>query len=297
MDNGRTTYAVSAFMRKRLARENSFAIWDLARWHSSCKNRRAMKSLLTSLGLSFVAVACAAPSQTSGVGESTVTSARTQEAKPELVETPAPVEVAKAETKEEAAPAASTPLPTCVKDKDGTCFPSLEYVKRLCSGSYPDVALSLFAKDSPWGRGYISHDTFSWNTFGARTSRAKVSEGEEIVLLRKHDAQGGIIVTGSAVTYDALRWDGSCVSVDTSEFSTKKPAGSKRMPLAWDKLEDATKQSLRGSPKVAAMLTRLEKDCAGSDKAKCDRADAALSGAIVEQVRSGMPLPVPSRHP
>src|SRR5687768_618237 len=54
---------------------------------------------------------------------------------------------------------AKQPLPTtCTSDAAGLCTPPTEFVKRLCGGFYPDVALILFAKDSPWTRGYLSRN-------------------------------------------------------------------------------------------------------------------------------------------
>src|SRR5690348_14898422 len=52
---------------------------------------------------------------------------------------------------------ASKKIPdACAPDaKDGCVMPS-GFVQRLCSGSYPDLALMFFQKGSPWRRAYVA---------------------------------------------------------------------------------------------------------------------------------------------
>ncbi len=49
-----------------------------------------------------------------------------------------------------------TQLPADCAEKGGKlCLPPMAFVKRLCSGFYPDVALAMLAKGTPWQRGYL----------------------------------------------------------------------------------------------------------------------------------------------
>src|SRR5262249_46423860 len=69
---------------------------------------------------------------------------------------------------ESAAPAAAAPKPAddadkpftqvptaCEKTADKICLPPAAFIKRLCNGAFPDVALTMFAKGTPWTRGYL----------------------------------------------------------------------------------------------------------------------------------------------
>src|SRR4051794_26154987 len=50
-----------------------------------------------------------------------------------------------------AAAAVSGGIPTKCASPDGAlCTPDVAFVKRLCNGSFPDVALVLLAKDTPF---------------------------------------------------------------------------------------------------------------------------------------------------
>jgi hypothetical protein len=205
---------------------------------------------------------------------------------------------------EQAAPS-SAPLPIpneCATTEKGSCIPDAEFTRRLCSASYPEVALQLFGKDTPWTRMYLAGNTESWNTAGGRSARTKLAFDEEVlVLARRAPRTGGIVMTGVGDTFDVLRWDGTCVSLDQGELTARKPPQAKRALIPWTHLGDATRAALRSAPKVESSLTRLTKECdgAGSDaaKAKCSKAEAALTNAIADHVRSGGALPAPTRRP
>src|SRR5688500_4165744 len=72
---------------------------------------------------------------------------------PDAAEKPSPAAA-------DAAPASDTPaaedsaatssLPKECARKTGTCVPPKAFVQKLCSGSYPSVALYLFGNKSPW---------------------------------------------------------------------------------------------------------------------------------------------------
>lgn len=203
-----------------------------------------------------------------------------------------------------------TPIPSSC-EAEGTikdaklCMPDRAYAKKLCGGIYPEVALGLFGKGTPFTRVYLAGDVEAWNASGGRTHRAKLAFDEEVLVLAKNGAAatGGIVMTGAQNSYDVLRWDGSCVSIMDGELTTKRPPAPKPAELAFSRLEEATRHALLEAPKVKATHAALGKACVisatatSADKKACLKADKAFSQAIVESVRSGAALPAPARRP
>lgn len=202
------------------------------------------------------------------------------------------------------------PLPTsCTTGDSGglkdmkLCLPEASYAKKLCSGVYPEVALRLFAKGTPWSRVYLAGDVEAWNASGGLTSRTKLAFDEEVIVLGKHGAasMGGVVMTGAQASYDVLRWDGSCVSVMEGEITTKKPPAPKPAEVKWSRLEETTRRALLAQPKVKAAYDAIGKACGSvstsAEKKGCEKADRAFTSAIVEAVRGGAALPAPARRP
>ncbi|MBX3231324.1 MAG: hypothetical protein KIT84_10300 [Labilithrix sp.] len=203
--------------------------------------------------------------------------------------------------------AAETPPPepiptTCVGEQaikgTNTCLPPGTFVKKLCTVPYPDMALTMFAKGTPWTRVWLAGDVEAWNASGGFTSRTQLAFDEEVIVLSRHSAPsaGGVVMSGNT-SFDVLRWDGSCVSVLEGELTLRRPPQPKpaaKMP--WTRLEEATKRALLTTPKVKSTRDALEKACA-SDKVACDRAEKDFGAAIAQSVRAGTPLPVPTRRP
>jgi hypothetical protein len=245
--------------------------------------------------------ACAAPAQRPAV-DVAASPAPASQAPESQQEAPA-AQLTSAELS--AAAAAPSPIPNgCATNDRGTCLPDAQYVKKLCGGVYPEVALWMFGKDTPWTRMYLSGNTESWNTAGGRSVRTKLAFDEEVIVLaRRAPRAGGIVMTGIGDTFDVLRWDGTCVSLEQGEITPRKPPQAKRATIPWPHLTEATRSALRAAPKVEASLARVAKECDGlasandAAKAKCTKAEAALTNAIADYVRAGATLPTPSRRP
>ena len=207
------------------------------------------------------------------------------------------------ETKEE-----PEPIPTaCVGEQSlkntKACLPPGAFAKKLCGGIYPEVALSMFAKGTPWTRVWLAGDVEAWNASGGLTHRAKLAFDEEVIVLSRHGAGGGggIVMTGAMASFDVLRWDGSCVSVMEGELTTRRPPTPKPAPVPWSRLEETTRRALLASPKVKATHDSLDKACASvsssTEKKSCEKADKAFTSAVAEFVRGGGTLPAPARRP
>jgi hypothetical protein len=268
----------------------------------------AMK-LVTPLVVVALAIGCA--SAPKGVAE---TPAPMPAAPVPVEEAPAPQAEIAAAVDEDTADEPSALPSACIETSDRNdkrlCMPNAEFAKRLCSGVFPEVALTLFAKDQPWSRAYLTGDYEAWNASGGKATRARLAFDEEVLVVAHRPARaGGIVMTGAGATYDVLRWDGTCVSLEANEMTFKRPPAPKAAPIPWRRLGEATRMALLGAPNVQASQKAVEKECTGSAPVaaksngaktaptKCDRADAAFDKAIVDYVRTGGSLPAPTRRP
>lgn len=182
------------------------------------------------------------------------------------------------------------------------CLPAPSFAKKLCGGIYPEVALGMFAKGTPWTRVWLAGDVEAWNASGGLTHRAKLAFDEEVLVLSRHGAGGGgIVMTGAMASYDVLRWDGTCVSVMEGELTTRRPPAPKPAAVPWSRLEETTRRALLASPKVKATRDNLDRSCSSvtsaAEKKTCEKADKAFVAAVADFVRAGGALPAPARRP
>lgn len=199
---------------------------------------------------------------------------------------------------------ASGGIPTECAKKGGTCFPPKKFVERLCAANFPGMALYLFANGSPWSRGYLRGKTKAWNASGGASDNESYLEFDEEVLVlaeRKADL-GGMQVSGSGgASYDALRWDGSCVTLSAQEMTLEKPPSPKNAKIDWRYLDDNVQEALRENPDVNEAFQARRKECKGATSGevslKCVKADDKLSATIVKAIRGGTKLPEPTKVP
>lgn len=198
---------------------------------------------------------------------------------------------------------AVTGMPDKCSGKGSACVPDPKWVRKLCNGVYPNVALAMFRGGSPWTRGYVTRKTKAWNASGGASAGDEwVAFDEEVVLLyeRVVDA-GGMQVSGAGGGYDALRWDGSCITLSTEEVTTQKAPSPKHGRIDWRYLEEGMQEALRKDEKVSNAVRDRKKECKGAFSGevsdKCVKADSALTAAIVTAVRGGIELPTPAKLP
>jgi hypothetical protein len=198
----------------------------------------------------------------------------------------------------------ATELPKACEAADGKlCLPPKAFVKRLCGGFFPDVALAMLAKGTPWTRGYLRMNVDAWNASGGVTSADKLVFDEEVLIVTHRAADaGGMQVSGSAGgSYDVLRWDGTCASLMGEEVTTKLPPAPKHAKIPWKSLDDKIKDALLSDAKIAKVSAERKKECKGAAigdvSAKCVRADTGLDAAVFDYVRAGGSIPAPSKLP
>lgn len=210
-----------------------------------------------------------------------------------------------AEAKKKADEEAARQLPTQCAESGGDgklCMPPRAFVKRLCQGFHPDVALVLFAKDSPFTRGYLTRDTEAWNASGGVSSSDKMMFDEEVLILAHRSADtGGMTVSGVSGGYDVLRWDGTCASLMGEEVRLQRPPQPRHAAIPWKSLDTKTRDALQADEKVGKVVAERRKECKGatmgSVSLKCEKADKQMSVVIVEYVRNGGSIPAPGPLP
>jgi hypothetical protein len=217
--------------------------------------------------------------------------------------TTAPSAAASAAPAPDADRSADTLPTTCTDAGDKLCMPPGDFVKRLCGGFFPDVALSMLAKGTPWTRGYLRvKSTEAWNASGGVSSADKIIFDEEFVILTHRRADtGGMVVSGAGGGYDVLRWDGTCASLMDEEVSLKTPPAPKSAKIPWKSLDNKIRNALLSDDKVSKTYTERQKECKGATigdvSLKCVKVDDLLSVVIVDFIRNGGTLPAPPKLP
>lgn len=191
---------------------------------------------------------------------------------------------------------------SCATKEGGVCTPDADFASRLCNASYPDVALVLFAKDSPFTRMYLRGDVDGWNADGGLSARAKLKFDEEVLALKRRAPKTtGMVINGGGAGYLVMRWDGTCFTLEDGEITTRHPPVAKASPINWKYLSDRTKDALLSNDKIKKAYDTRGKECKGAtsgDVSKaCEVADTALSQIIISEIRGGLTVPTPERIP
>lgn len=201
----------------------------------------------------------------------------------------------------EASAQASTGVPTKCHKAGSVCSPDPKFVKRLCNGKYPSIGLYLFSNPA-WTRGYLTRRTQAWNASGGASDSGWVEFDEEVLILyaRVADA-GGMQVSGAGGSFDALRWDGSCVTLQSEEVTMSKAPSPKNPPIDFRYLDDDTQEALRKDEKVNAAWLLRRKECKGATSGevslKCVKADEGLTKSVITFIRGGGSVPEPKKLP
>ena len=224
-----------------------------------------VKQLLLVAGLVPLFAACGgskAPAESPSGGESSA-------------EAPAEAEAPTAEAKSNAeSGGGDSAIPTDCYKPSGLCVPSPKFVKKLCNNRFPSIALYLFGNGSKWAHGYLTRKTEAWNASGGASAGGYLEFDEEVLLLAERKADtGGMQVSGAGAGYDAIRWDGSCVTLSGEELTRDKPPQPKTPPIEWRFLDDNVQEALRKDDKVNAAYLERRKECKGASSgdvsAKC----------------------------
>lgn len=205
---------------------------------------------------------------------------------------------------EEKAEEDSAKIPSeCAEGNKDPCLMPKGFVRRLCGGAYPELALYFFQKDSPWKRAYVSIKQLDpFNGLNGPNSDEKLVFEEELLVLQMRKADlGGMQVSGAGASYDVMRWDGTCATLSAEEVRLQGPSKPKHATIPWRSLEDATQNALLKDEALAKVASERRKECKGATmgtvSAKCEKADKMLNDLVVEAVRNGVSIPLPEKKP
>src|SRR6187402_3367742 len=200
------------------------------------------------------------------------------------------------------APAAPLTVPTECTKSGKLCVPDQKFSKRMCNDSYPSLALYLFGNGLGFTRGYLTRKTQAWNAAGGASDNTFLEFDEEVMLLveRGGDASG-MQVSGAGGGYEALRWNGLCVTLAKEEVTLDKPPAPKTAKVEWRFLDDNVQAALREDSTINAAVTKRRQECKGAVSGdvslSCVKADDRLTQVLVDYLRKGGKVPVPSKLP
>ena len=193
-------------------------------------------------------------------------------------------------------------LPSGCAKPGKVCLPDRQFTNRMCGGSFPSIALYLFGNGLPFTRGYLTRKTQAWNAEGGASDNTYLEIDEEVLLLVERSADaGGMQVSGAGGSYEALRWNGSCVTLAKEELTLDKPPAPKAAKVEWRFLDDNVQAALRQDKTIATAVQTRRKECKGAVSGDvslaCVKADDRLTEVVVGYLRKGGKVPVPSKLP
>jgi len=192
-------------------------------------------------------------------------------------------------------------LPDRCDKPNWPCVPPPRWVSKLCEDVYPDLALHMFAQNSPWQRFYMLKNAEPVNASGgASLIGDKMHRGEEVIVLKRNKASSGV-ETSDIGGYDVLRWNGACVTVHDGEFAAKPLSYVGHAHFEWRDLGLPMRQTLEADPKVGATYEEKRIQCKGATigrvTAGCEDYDKKLVDEVVRYVRDGGKLAKPKKVP
>jgi hypothetical protein len=193
------------------------------------------------------------------------------------------------------------PVPSRCVFRKGACMPPTKWAERLCTnGVYQDLALYMFQDGTPWTRFYMKLGLNAVNGWGP-TIGEDMLQGEEVLVLNYRRNTDSFSVEGSMGTYDVLRWNGSCVTLDVNEVTNSRPRNPRYSRIDWRSLSEEMQSALLKEPFVEQTYEERRKACKGASiglvSAKCEQLDHKLVEKIVTHTRGQRTLPKPKSHP
>ncbi len=227
---------------------------------------------------------------------------RATDATPVAASSDAPADAAASPAPADAGPARV--LPTECASGSAPCAAPSKFVDQVCRGKYSDLALAMFAKGTPWVRGYLKVEKLEpVNIYDGERSDEWLKFGEEVLVLRtRGPGSGGGVQVSGPTDVDILRWDGTCATI-RQEMLARYPTNTSVLTarVVWKYLSTPVQEALLTSPLVKYASEKERPACRGSTMkspdAACDKASRKLTEAISSVLRVGIALPEPAKLP
>jgi hypothetical protein len=175
----------------------------------------------------------------------------------------------------------------------------------VCSSKYPELALFLFSRGTPWQRLYVKAERVEpVNTYDGERSDRWLGFGEEVLILREHapSASQKVVVSGPN-DVDVLRWDGTCATIRKEMLVSYVPAPMDSVRIVWRYLDADVQQALLADELVVRAQDAERKNCKGSSvkhpSEACEKAMKRLTDVIVLALKrdKGVVLAMPEARP
>lgn len=140
----------------------------------------------------------------------------------------------------------------------------------------PTAALHAFASNKKLRVGDPTRDMEAWSTGYARQTKSRARFDEEVMVLATRASKSSVVVEGAAVTYEVLRWDGTCASLMGDELTFRRAPRPVR-PIRVDRLYLPMQTKLLDDTRIHAAADRADTACSANDKTvACDVGPARL---------------------
>lgn len=204
---------------------------------------------------------------------------------------------ASAEPKEDAAAASKVPTECTTKGK--ICLPPAAFAKKVCDKGNSDIALYMLRKGTPFTRAYLRGDTEAWNASGGASSNDKLVFDEEVVVMIERAPQaGGIVVGDGGGSYDVMRWDGTCVSLQAGEITFTPPPKAKHAKVDFHALTSTVTDVLLKDEVILKTYKERKNECkgqwSGDVSAKCVKLVGQLGEQVYDYAAKGGEIPPPA---
>jgi hypothetical protein len=191
-------------------------------------------------------------------------------------------------------------VPTRCVTRKNACMPPIKWAQKVCEDVYPDLALYMFQDGTPWTRFYMKLGLNAVNGWGPTVDEDLVQR-EEVLVINHRLAKDSLEVEGSLGTYDVLRWNGSCVTLDVNEVTRKLPSHVEVSHIDFRALSDPMQDALMRSGDVEETHNERRKECKGASigrvTKRCEELDKELGNVVADYVRETDDLPVPKFLP
>jgi len=195
-------------------------------------------------------------------------------------------------------------LPTSCEG-GSSCAPPRDFAAAACKGRYPDMAIAMFERHTPWQRLYLKAESIeAVNSYGVRSTPEPILFGEEVIVLRDVGSNGAGAAVASSMDIDVLRWDGTCATVSKEMFVPHQMREVRNAPISWRSLDGYTRGALLKSKYVRMSYEAHKARCKEErslerhePEPECERIEGMLNDSITVAVRGGINLPVPQKLP
>jgi hypothetical protein len=220
-------------------------------------------------------------------------------ARAEATVPPAPEPIAPAN------PALTRDVPNdCAAGAEG-CTPPRAFAEKVCRSKYPELALFLFSRGTPWQRLYVKAESVEpVNVYDGERSHRWLAFGEEVLVLRENGPGAGQKVVVSGPTdVDILRWDGTCATIRKEMLVSYVPAPMDSVRIVWRYLDSDVQEQLLRDELVVRAQAAERANCRGSSVKNptpaCEKAMKRLTDVIVLALKreKGVVLAPPQARP